>query len=70
MLQEQLGYQKTGDLLTLPYTEEVISENPFATTVERVTPFLTFSWNGKIELDPDQDSWFETEVAPETCYKC
>ena len=59
------GYQKTGDLLTLPYTEEVISENPFATTVERVTPFLTASWNGKIELDPDQDSWFETEVAPE-----
>jgi len=59
------GYQKTGDLLTLPYTEVVISENPFATTVERVTPFLTASWNGIIELDPDQDSWFETEVAPE-----
>ena len=37
MLQEQLlVIKKTGDLLTLPYTEEVISENPFATTVERV----------------------------------
>jgi len=59
------GYQKTGDLLTLPYTEEVITEQPFATTLERVTPFLTASWNGKIILDPDQDSWFETEVAPE-----
>jgi len=59
------GYQKTGDLLTLPYTEEVISENPFATTVERVTPFLTASWFGKVILDPDQDSWFETEIAPE-----
>ena len=59
------GYQKTGDLLTLPYTEVVISENPFATTVERVTPYLTASWHGIVELDPDQDSWFETEVAPE-----
>ena len=59
------GYQKTGDLLTLPYTEEVISEQPFATTVERVTPFLTASWAGKVVLDPDQDSWFETEIAPE-----
>ena len=59
------GYQKTGDLLTLPYTEVVISENPFATTVERVTPFLTALWQGTVELDPDQDSWFETEIAPE-----
>jgi len=59
------GYQKTGDLLTLPYTEETITENPFATTVERVTPFLTASWFGEVTLDPDQDSWFETEVAPE-----
>jgi hypothetical protein len=59
------GYKKTGDLLTLPYTEVVISENPFATTIERVTPFLTASWSGTVELDPDQDSWFETEIAPE-----
>ena len=22
-------------------------------------------WQGQILLDPDQDSWFETEVAPE-----
>jgi len=59
------GYQKTGDLLTLPYTEAVLTEQPFATTLERVTPFLTASWHGTVELDPDQDSWFETEVAPE-----
>jgi len=59
------GYQKTGDLLTLPYTEVVLTEQPFATSVERVTPFLTATWHGKVELDPDQDSWFETEIAPE-----
>ena len=59
------GYQKTGDLLTLPYTEEVISEQPFATTIERVTPYLISSWIGRVTLDPDQDSWFETEIAPQ-----
>ena len=59
------GYQKTGDLVTLPYTEETIVENPFATSVERVSSFLASAWEGQIILDPDQDSWFETEVAPE-----
>ena len=59
------GYKKTGDLLTLPYTEEVLTEQPFATTLERVAPFLTAAWHGTVELDPDQDSWFETEIAPE-----
>ena len=59
------GYQKTGDLLTLPYTEEVLAENPFATSVERISSSVLSSWQGQILLDPDQDSWFETEVAPE-----
>ena len=59
------GYQKTGDLITLPYTEEVLAENPFATSVERVSSSVLSSWQGQISLDPDQDSWFETEVAPE-----
>ncbi|MEK9698410.1 MAG: DUF4815 domain-containing protein, partial [Candidatus Poseidoniales archaeon] len=59
------GYQKTGDLITLPYTEVVFTEQPFATTIERVTPFLSASWEGIVELDPDQDSWFETEIAPQ-----
>jgi hypothetical protein len=35
------GYQKTGDLITLPYTEVVLTEQPYASTVERVAPYLT-----------------------------
>ena len=31
------GYQKTGDLITLPYTEEVFTEQPFASRVETVS---------------------------------
>jgi len=60
-----LGYQKTGDLLTLPYTEVVLTEQPFASTVERVAPFVTATWKGTVTLDPTQDNWIETEIAPD-----
>jgi len=59
------GYQRTGALLTLPYTEESIVEQPYASTIERVATFHTFSWIGGIHLEPDSDEWFETAVAPE-----
>ena len=59
------GYQKTGDLITLPYTEEVFTEQPFASRVEKVTPLLSHEWVGKVTLSPDADEWFETEIAPE-----
>ena len=57
------NYQKTGDLYTLPYTNKVMAENSFATTLENVQPFLRFSWVGIINLSPSGDEWFETEVA-------
>ena len=59
------GYKKTGDLITLNYSEVLLSENPFASRVERVMPLLTSSWIGEITLDPFGDEWFETEIAPE-----
>ena len=59
------GYQKTGDLLTLPYTEVILTEQPFASTVERVAPFKTATWKGVLTIDPTQDNWIETEIAPD-----
>ena len=59
------GYQRTGHLLTLPYTEETIIEQPFASSVERISAFHTFSWMGDIKLAPSSDEWFEHETAPE-----
>ena len=58
------GYQKTGDLITLPYTEVVLTEQPYASTVERVAPFKSATWKGVLSIDPSQDNWFETEIAP------
>src|SRR5210317_897687 len=59
------NYQKTGDLITLPYTETNYIEQPFATKTENLNPFLVFDWIGDIDLDPPVDEWKETRVAPD-----
>src|SRR5210317_1356757 len=59
------NYSKTGDLLTLPYTETTFLEQPYATKTENLNPFLIFDWVGDIQLDPPVDEWKETRVAPE-----
>ena len=59
------GYQKTGDLITLPYTSEILFRQPYATRVENVQPYLLSSWVGQIVLTPSGDEWFETEVSPD-----
>jgi hypothetical protein len=61
----EAGYAKTGDLITLPYTETIAIQQPYATKLENLNPFLVFNWVGNIELDPPLDEWKETERAPE-----
>ena len=58
------GYQKTGDLVTLPYTEQVLLKQDVATKIESIVPFSNSIWKGTIELSPFGDDWFETEVRP------
>ena len=61
-----LGYQKTGDLITLPYTEVVHSQNPYATRTEKFFLFINQTGVGLIQLTPEErDEWFETEEAPD-----
>ena len=59
------NYQKTGDCLTLPYTETALITQPFASKTVNVNPFDVFTWAGTIELTPPSDEWKETERAPE-----
>ena len=59
------SYQKTGDLITLPYTEVTAIDQPLATKTENLQPFMIFNWIGSIELDPPLDEWKETNRAPE-----
>src|SRR6056300_1579673 len=59
------NYQKTGDLITLPYTEATLIDQPYASKAINVNPFGVFTWIGSIELTPPGDEWKETERAPE-----
>ena len=59
------NYQKTGDCLTLPYTETTLIDQPFASKTLNVNPFDVFNWAGTVALTPPSDEWKETERAPE-----
>ncbi len=58
------GYQKTGDLITLPYSEVVFATQPYASRVENVNPFNVIAWVGAIDLDPASDIWRDTNRLP------
>ena len=59
------NYQKTGDLITLPYTETTSISQPFASHTENVNPFSIFTWVGSISLTPNSDDWYETNRLPD-----
>ena len=69
-LRSGAGYQKTGDLLTLPYTSTAFITQPYATRVENVQTYLIREWVGKITMSPSGDEWFETEEVPALNNKC
>lgn len=54
-----LGIRKTGDLITLNYTEVEFDKQVYASKSESVTPFLVTYWQGSIQLNPPIDSWID-----------
>ena len=52
--------QKTGNLITLKYSEKSWIEQPLASRVENVNPFNMIEWKGVIKLTPSSDSWVRT----------
>ena len=59
------NYQKSGDVLTLPFTEIDLINQPFASKAINVNPFAIFSWMGTIDLTPSSDEWRETQRTPD-----
>ena len=59
------GYQKTGDLITLPYTSVSYAEQPYASTTVNLQPFNVIDYVGTMTLSPDMDEWMATETLPE-----
>ena len=64
-LRTAAGYQKTGDLITLPYTEISYISNLSATTTVNVNPFSVYSHMGNLTLTPEIDEWKDTKAAPD-----
>ena len=52
--------QKTGNLITLKYTQKGWIEQPLASRVENVNPFNMIDFKGSIKLSPSSDSWVRT----------
>jgi len=58
------GYQKTGDVITLPYTHVADTIQPYASRIQSVNPFNVTLWVGQLTLAPDTDIWIDTERVP------
>lgn len=55
----------TGDIATLPYTDVVMVDQPYASRVENINPYSVFTFIGSTELNPKSDEWFEVERRPD-----
>jgi len=58
------GYQKTGDIVTLPYTELELLGNNFATKTVNPNPFVVLQYVGDSFIGPSVDSWYDNSVEP------
>lgn len=52
--------KKTGNAVTLAYTETPWIEQKFATRVENINPFHVVNYTAVIELTPKTDTWIRT----------
>jgi len=59
-----LGYQKTGDLITLKYTETDEVVQPYASRLESVNPYFVTHWIGDLVLEPETDVWMDDDRIP------
>jgi|TARA_R100000030_G_scaffold61725_1_gene46697 hypothetical protein len=58
-----VNVRKTGQTVTLDYTDVEWLNQPYATRVESVTPYLVQFWQGNVELTPEVDVWIDTTQA-------
>ncbi len=56
---------RTGDLLTLPYTNVELTKNTSASKPRNCVGELLFNYIGSMELDPPVDNWTDTTRQPD-----
>lgn len=58
------NYVKTGNLITLPYSNVVAIQNNFASNFININEFLLAQYDGHISLYPFLDEWFDDTTRP------
>jgi hypothetical protein len=56
--------QKTGGIITLPYTESTINKQTQASKYENINPFAFRNIFGKLVFNPNSDVWHDKEKLP------
>jgi len=59
------NYQKTGDLITLPYSQISFVNQNKASRSLNVNPYNVFAFIGQMKLTPSTDIWQDTSTLPE-----
>ena len=58
------GVQKTGDLVTLPYSSTSMIQQDQASSMINVNPYDVFTWQGSVTLSPSSDEWRDVSRRP------
>lgn len=62
--------EQHGDLITLPYTDQILIRQNLATRSININPYDVFTWAGDIKLKPSSDFWFDTRYKdPEIVFR-
>jgi len=61
----QIGIRVGENIATLNYTEEVLINQPYASSYESVNPYEITTYNGSIELSPSSDEWKDVTTLQE-----
>jgi hypothetical protein len=59
------NFKKTGDMITLPYSEVSYVNQRMASRSINVNPYSVFAFLGNIKLSPDTDIWQDTTRLPD-----
>lgn len=58
-------YQKTGGVITLPYTQVPLAKVGVSSRTTNLNPFLVVKWSGTMQVNPPLDTWVEVLDLPE-----
>ncbi|WEM34259.1 hypothetical protein [Xanthomonas phage X1] len=59
------GFQLSGNMAHLPFTESVAVEQPYATKHLSVNPYLQYNQEGQMVMSPNNDTWSDTTMLPQ-----